>query len=80
MVIIHLVRTQNFRKNYYFLPPNTHTLVCLSGGKNGSFWELTNSSRHAIRKRSAVFSFIIICQSYRKVTINSIIFDIFKLF
>ena len=25
--IIHLVRTQNFPKNYYFLPLNTHTHV-----------------------------------------------------
>ena len=31
--IINLVRTQNFPKNYYFLPPDTHTYVYVSGGK-----------------------------------------------
>ena len=25
--VIHLVRTQNFPKNWYFLPPDTHTYV-----------------------------------------------------
>ena len=25
--IIHLVRTQNFPKNYYFLPPDTQTFI-----------------------------------------------------
>ena len=31
--VIYLVSSQNFLKNYYFLPPDTHTLVSLSGGK-----------------------------------------------
>ena len=31
--IIHLVSTQNFPKNYHFLPCNTHTYVRASGGK-----------------------------------------------
>ena len=31
--IIHLVRTQNFPKNYHFLPPDKHTYVCISGGR-----------------------------------------------
>ena len=31
--IIHLVCTQNFSKKYYFLPPDTHTYMCVSGGK-----------------------------------------------
>ena len=31
--IIHLVCLQNFSKNYYFLPPEAHTYVCVSGGK-----------------------------------------------
>ena len=31
--IIHLVPTQNFLKNLYFLPFETHLYVCLSGGK-----------------------------------------------
>ena len=35
---IHLVRTQNFSKNLYFLPPDTHTNVCLSGGKKCKFF------------------------------------------
>ena len=26
-VIIHLVRTQHFPKNFHFLPPNTHSYV-----------------------------------------------------
>ena len=31
--IIHLVPTQNFPKNYYLSPPNTDTVVCVTGGK-----------------------------------------------
>ena len=31
--IIHLVRTQDFPENFYFLPPDMHTYVCVSGGK-----------------------------------------------
>ena len=31
--IIHLVRKQNFPKNQPFLLPDTHTYVCVSGGK-----------------------------------------------
>ena len=31
--IIHSVRTQNFTKNYNFLPPDTNMNVCVSGGK-----------------------------------------------
>ena len=30
--IIHVVRTQNFPKNKNFLPPDTQTFVCVSGG------------------------------------------------
>ena len=30
--IIHLVPTQNSPKNFYFLPLDTHTYVCVSGG------------------------------------------------
>ena len=30
--VIHLVRTQNFPKNQRFLPPDTHTFVCVSRG------------------------------------------------
>ena len=30
--IIHLVHTQDFPKNQYFLPPDTHTYRCVSGG------------------------------------------------
>ena len=32
--VIHLIKTQNFLKNYYFLPPDKHTSVCVSGGDN----------------------------------------------
>ena len=35
--VVHLVRTQNFPKNQHFLPPDTHTYVCVSGGKYVSF-------------------------------------------
>ena len=28
----------NFPKNEYFLPPDTHTYVCVSGGKKYSFF------------------------------------------
>ena len=32
--LVHLVRTQNFQKTYYFLlPTDTHMYVCVSGGK-----------------------------------------------
>ena len=31
--VIHLVRTQNFPKNEHFLPPDTHTYLCVSGDK-----------------------------------------------
>ena len=37
--IIHLIRTQNFPKNQHFLPPDTHTYVCESGGKKCYFFE-----------------------------------------
>ena len=36
--IINLVRTQNFPKNFYFLPPDTHTYVVLSGVKRYKFF------------------------------------------
>ena len=29
----HLVCTQNIPKKQYFLPPDTHTYVCVLGGK-----------------------------------------------
>ena len=29
---------QNFRKNKHFLPPDTHTYVCVSGGKKCLFF------------------------------------------
>ena len=31
--IIHLVRTQKFPKKIHFLSSDTHTYVCVSGGK-----------------------------------------------
>ena len=31
-------RTPNFLENKYFSPPDTHTYVCVSGGKNCSFF------------------------------------------
>ena len=31
--LIHLVRSQNFPKNYYFFPSDTHTFVYVPGGK-----------------------------------------------
>ena len=31
--IIYLLRSQNFPKNQHFLPPDTHTFMCVSGGK-----------------------------------------------
>ena len=31
--IFHLIRTQFFRKTKNHLPPDTHTQVCVSGGK-----------------------------------------------
>ena len=34
---IHLVPTQHFPKNQYFLPPDTHTYVYVSGGKRYQF-------------------------------------------
>ena len=34
--MIHLARTQNVSKNWYFLPPDTHTYVCVLGGKKNS--------------------------------------------
>ena len=37
-VIIHLVRAQNFSNNYHFLPPDTRTNMCLSGGKKYPFF------------------------------------------
>ena len=30
--------TPNFPKNEHFLPPETHTYVCVSGGKKPSFF------------------------------------------
>ena len=30
--IIYLLRWQNFPKNEHFLPPDTHTFMCVSGG------------------------------------------------
>ena len=30
--------TPNFLKNEHFLPPDTHTYVCVSGGKKCSFF------------------------------------------
>ena len=37
--VIHLVRTQHFPKNYYFLPSDTHTYVCCQGVRNVTFSE-----------------------------------------
>ena len=37
--VIHLVRTQNFLKNEHFLPPDTHTYMCVSEVGNVSFSE-----------------------------------------
>ena len=37
--IVHLVHTQNFPKNYYFLPPDTRTYVRVPGVRNVSFSE-----------------------------------------
>ena len=37
LVVIHLVRTQNFTKNWHFLPFDTH--LCVSGGKKCFFSE-----------------------------------------
>ena len=36
--IIHLVRTQNVPKNLHFSPLDTHTYVCVSGGKKCKFF------------------------------------------
>ena len=36
-MVIHLVRAQNFPKNYYFLPPDTHRYVCVSEVSNVDF-------------------------------------------
>ena len=36
--IIHVVRTQNFPKSWHFLPPDTHTYICVSGGKKCYFF------------------------------------------
>ena len=35
---IHLVSTENFPKNQHFLPSDTHTYVCISGGKKCLFF------------------------------------------
>ena len=35
--IIYLVHTQNFTKNLTFLPPDTHTYLCISGDKKCYF-------------------------------------------
>ena len=37
--IIHLVRTQNFLKNYYYLPAEVNKYVCVSEVQNVSFLE-----------------------------------------
>ena len=37
--IVHLVRTENFPKDWRFLPPDTHTYVCVSEVRNVSFSE-----------------------------------------
>ena len=31
--VIYLVHLQDFPKNQHFLPPDTYTYVCVSGGK-----------------------------------------------
>ena len=31
--IIYLVRTQNFQKNWHFLPDDTQMYMCVSGGQ-----------------------------------------------
>ena len=31
--IIHIEHSQNFQKNYHFLPPDTYTYMCVSAGK-----------------------------------------------
>ena len=36
--IIHFVTTQHFPKNQHFLPPHTHTCLCVSGGKKRWFF------------------------------------------
>ena len=36
-VVIHLVRTHNFPKNYYFLPPDTQGLRNVSFAKNVTY-------------------------------------------
>ena len=36
--IIHLVCTQNFLKYLHFLPPDTFTYMCVSGGKKFKFF------------------------------------------
>ena len=40
MGIIHLVRTQNVSRSEHFLPPDTHTYVCVSGAKKCEFFEI----------------------------------------
>ena len=36
--VIRIQSMPNFPKNEWFLPPDRHTYVCLSGGKNRSFF------------------------------------------
>ena len=38
-------KTQNFSKIEHFLPPDTHTYVCVSGGKKCSFFQKFNVLR-----------------------------------
>ena len=37
--VLHKKNKTNFQKNKYLLPPDTHTHVCVSGGKKYSFFE-----------------------------------------
>ena len=36
--IIHVLHTQNFPKKQHFLKPDTHTYLCVSGGKKYYFF------------------------------------------
>ena len=38
--IIHLVRTQNFLKNFYYLPPEVNKHVCVSEVKMLASWKI----------------------------------------
>ena len=42
--ITNLLRLQNFPKKWYFLPPDTHTYVGVTGGKKFNFLENTDNA------------------------------------